>query len=421
MGASMHLAHVAPRYFPAISGSELYIQELSEILQRRSHKVKVFCSNALDFNVFGNSKGKIIEEHHCKLNNVDIFRYPIKYFPGISFFINNTYPATKKVLKQLNLWHIIPFNYLNILTNGPFTPELWLQLMRDHPDIIHSVTMPFATNLFSLLAGKWKKVPTICTPFYHFGNPRYDNPTYIRFLNKFDRILTCTQRESQYLIKNGIQREKIRRIHMGINPEKLLGGKSGRFRQRFNLGEDQKLILFCGYKNFEKGAISLLLSMKHVIAKFPTCKFILIGPASTTFNRAKKKLGDLRKNFLNLGVVPYYSNLKLDAFAAQDLFVMPSRTDAFGIAFLEAWINKKPVIGAKVGATPEIIKNGENGILVPFHSPLKLAEAICALLANEKEARRLGENGYQRFQDYTWDNVATKVERIYQELIQHQS
>jgi len=415
----MHLAHVSPRYFPAISGSEFYIEEISEILQQRGHKIKVFCSNALDFNVFGNLKGKRIEEKYTKINNVDIFRYPIKYLPGISLFVNNSYPSYKKVLKQLNLRHIFPFNYLNILTNGPFTPELWLQLMRDQPDIIHSVCMPFATNLFALMVGKLKTVPTICTPFFHFGNPRYNNPTYIGFLSKFDRILTCSQSESQFFIKNGVKKEKIRGIHMGINPEKLLKGKAKRFRRQFNLEDDEKLVLFCGYKNFEKGAVSILLSMKHVIAKFPTCRFVLIGPASTTFNRAKKKLGDLRKNLINLGVVPYYSKVKLDAFAAQDLYVMPSRTDAFGIAFLEAWINKKPVIGARIGATPEIIKNREDGLLVPFHSPLKLAEAICYLLENEEESCRLGENGYQKIQNYTWENVATKVERIYQELIQH--
>jgi len=411
----MRLAHVSPRYFPAISGGELYIEELSEILQQRNHKVKVFCSNALDFNVFGNIKGKRIEEKHSNLNKVDVFRYPIKYIPGISLFINNIYPSYKKVLKQLNLWHL--FNYLNILTNGPFTPELGLQLMRDQPDIIHSVVMPFATNLLALLVGKVKRVPVICTPFYHFGNPRYNNPTYISFLNKFDRILTCTRMESRYFIEKGIKREKIRRIHMGISPEKLLKGKGERFRKQFNLEENQKLILFCGYKNFEKGAISVLLSMKYVIKKYPDCRFILIGPASTTFNRAKKKLGDFRKNLINLGVVPYYSKLKLNAFAAQDLYVMPSRTDAFGIAFLEAWINKKPVIGANSGATPEIIRKGEDGLLVPFHSPQKLAKAICYLLENEEVSHRLGENGYQKIQNYTWESVATKVEEIYQELI----
>ncbi|MFX1293228.1 MAG: glycosyltransferase family 4 protein [Promethearchaeota archaeon] len=415
----MRISHVSPRYFPAISGSEFYIQQISEIFYKKSHKIKVFCSNALDFHAIGSPKGKFIEKKHSKINGVDIVRYPIKFIPGISRFFNNSYLYFKKILKKLNKIHILPYGYLNLLTNGPFTPHLFLQLLRHQTDIIHSICIPFTTNLFALLVGKMKKIPTVCTPFYHFVNPRYHDSTYIKFLNKFDRILTCSQKESFYLIKNGIQKDKVKRIHMGINPKKYLKGNSEKFRARFNLKNDQKLILFCGYKNFEKGAISLLLSIKYVIKRFPKSIFIFIGPSTTAFNRIKKNLGPLRKYIINLGVVPYYAQIKLNAFAAHDVYVMPSRSDAYGIAFLEAWINKKPVIGANVGATPEIIKNKEDGLLVPFHSPIKLANAICCLLRNEQEAQQLGINGYEKIQNYTWDRVASKVERIYQELVQY--
>jgi glycosyltransferase involved in cell wall biosynthesis len=206
---------------------------------------------------------------------------------------------------------------------------------------------------------------------------------------------------------------------MAIDPKNLLKGKAEKFRVQFNLQEDQKIMLFCGNKNFEKGAITILQSIKHVVKRFPTCVFVFIGPSTTAFNMTKKRLGPLRKNIINLGVVPYYATIKLNAFAAQDVYVMPSRSDAYGIAFLEAWINKKPVIGANAGATPEIIRHQTDGLLVPFHSPLELAKAICQLLENEQEAQRLGMNGYQKIHNQTWENLTTTIEHIYEELIQN--
>ncbi len=415
----MQILHIAPRYFPAISGSEFYIQRISEILHKRKHRIKVFCSNALDFNAFGNPNGKKIEEAHSKIGKVDIYRYPIKYIPGVSLFFNNFYSHYKQILKHFSARHILPFGYLNLLTNGPFVPNLFLQALQFQVDIIHSVCMPFATNLFALMAGKIKKIPTVCTPFYHFMNPRYHNPSYVKFLNKFDRILTCSERESNYLTKHGLLKDKIRRIHMGIDPKKYLKGNDKRFRAQFQLDDEQKLVLFCGYKNFEKGAISLLLSLKYVVKKYPNCTFMFIGPSTTAFNRVKRNLKDLRSHIINIGVVPYYAKVKLDAFAAQDIYAMPSRSEAYGIAYLEAWINKKPVIGANLGAMPEIIQQGMDGLLVPFHSPRELAKAILQLLTNEELARQLGTNGYQKIQNHTWDKVATRIEKIYQELIRH--
>ncbi|MHA1832117.1 MAG: hypothetical protein ACTSWR_11345, partial [Candidatus Helarchaeota archaeon] len=96
----MNISHVVQRYFPAISGSELYFQKISEHLIEK-HKIKVLCSNALDFRAFGTPKGKIIESKYSQINNVPIFRFPIKY----SYFINKfpliEYKTIKKLLKQI--------------------------------------------------------------------------------------------------------------------------------------------------------------------------------------------------------------------------------------------------------------------------------------------------------------------------------
>ncbi|MHA1267115.1 MAG: glycosyltransferase family 4 protein [Candidatus Helarchaeota archaeon] len=413
----MHIAHVSPRYFPAISGSEFYLQQISEILRARNHSVQVFCSNALDYHAFGAKSGKIVKRAKDLVNDVPISRAPILYYPGINVFLKGMYVPYKKLINFFGDNNIFPFNYYTIMLNGPFIPQLFWQLIQARPSLIHSVSMPHATNLFALLAGKVLKVPIVCTPFYHISNPRYHHLPYLKFLNKFHRILACSNRERLYLIKNGISREKIKCIHMGIHPEKYKKGNGRTFRTQFNIDNNEKLILFCGYKNFEKGAITLLQSIKYVVKSYPHCKFVFIGPSTKAFNITKRKLRSFRQYILNLGVVPYYARIKLDAFVAQDVFVMPSRTDAYGIAFLEAWINKKPVIGANIGATPEIIQHESDGLLVPFNSPRELANAIIRLLTKEEESQQFGEAGYQKARELTWTKVARQIENIYQEVL----
>ena len=82
-----------------------------------------------------------------------------------------------------------------------------------------------------------------------------------------------------------------------------------------------------------------------------------------------------------------------DFFAALDVFAMPSRTDSFGIVFLEAWANGLPVVAAAAGGVAEVVDHGETGLLVPFGDVQALADALGRLLADRDTARRLGEAG----------------------------
>ena len=81
---------------------------------------------------------------------------------------------------------------------------------------------------------------------------------------------------------------------------------------------------------------------------------------------------------------------KRDMFAAADLFAMPSRTDSFGIVYLEAWLYRKPVIAARTWGVSDVVADGEDGLLVRFGDVPALAEVIASLLDDPTRRNALG-------------------------------
>ena len=94
------------------------------------------------------------------------------------------------------------------------------------------------------------------------------------------------------------------------------------------------------------------------------------------------------------------------------------RSDAFGISFLEAWSAGVPVIGARIGATPDVIDENVNGLLVDFDNPKDIAQKVVLLLKKKKLRRSLGTSGQLKVsQKYTWAQIARKTHYLYQNLI----
>ncbi|MBD3256490.1 MAG: glycosyltransferase [Candidatus Lokiarchaeota archaeon] len=206
-----------------------------------------------------------------------------------------------------------------------------------------------------------------------------------------------------------------------VHRETLLNYK---FKKKFfNKGEENyKMVLFCGYKNYEKGAISILKAIPYVLEEIKKVYFVFIGPSTIAFNRELSNILKIEKvkvlNFTPDNLKGYFDKIKLTAFKEADLFLMPSRSDAFGIAFLEAWSANLPVIGANIGATPEVINNNSDGLLVEFDNPKDIAEKIIKILTNFKLKKRLAMNGKNKVEKlYTWDIVAQKTNFLYQKVI----
>jgi len=100
-------------------------------------------------------------------------------------------------------------------------------------------------------------------------------------------------------------------------------------------------------------------------------------------------------------------------YAVCDVFVMPSKNEGFGIVFLEAMYFGKPVIASTEGASPEVVRHGETGLLVPYGDVNSLAGAMLALVENVPLRQQMGQAGRQRLLDqFTFDHFTYRLAHI---------
>jgi len=105
---------------------------------------------------------------------------------------------------------------------------------------------------------------------------------------------------------------------------------------------------------------------------------------------------------------------KLDLLAAGQVFAMPSRSDSFGIVYLEAWSYGVPVIGADAGGVPDVITDGQDGLIVPFGDVATLASSIARLLDTPELRDRLGSAGRRKVLGrWTWDALFGDFRALY--------
>ncbi len=79
-----------------------------------------------------------------------------------------------------------------------------------------------------------------------------------------------------------------------------------------------------------------------------------------------------------------------------------------------------PIVASNIGGIPDIIKDGENGLLVQPKDSEALADAIIYLLKNEGVRENMGKNGRKKVEDYSWERVAEETEKVYSSLMRQE-
>jgi len=174
------------------------------------------------------------------------------------------------------------------------------------------------------------------------------------------------------------------------------------------------------------GAIGRLVPQKamHVLidatpallASDPELRVLIVGDGPLR--------ADLEAQAARLGVghvvrFAGYQEDVVSAYAAMDVFVLPSRDEGFGLVFLEAMAVGVPVVGTRVIGSEDAVDDGVTGLLVPYADPAALAAAVRGILQSPDLARRLRETAAERVRRvYSREQCAARVEALYRELLE---
>jgi glycosyltransferase involved in cell wall biosynthesis len=230
---------------------------------------------------------------------------------------------------------------------------------------------------------------------------------------RFDALIAnSTYTAKTVLSSYQLDGKKVWTCYKSIHADKYLTARKGR-----TSGKSHGVrVLFVGGNMQRKGLPAIIHAAPKVIVKIPEIEFWIVGsdPAEVKMKQLCDEIG-VSDHFKFWG---WKSQSELLTFYRDaDIFVLPSITEAFGVVFLEAMAAGLPVIGTNVGGIPEIIRNGQNGMLVPPDRPDLLGKAIIELLSNRDLYTRMQKQGADTVSLFSVENMMRCTYRIYDAVL----
>jgi L-malate glycosyltransferase len=249
--------------------------------------------------------------------------------------------------------------------------------------------------------------------FFPSGNPKPRYSRLIRFLLSASDLIVAPSESyrKDFLSVFPALNEKTIFIHNGIDLDEMGAPQEG------NRSDQDRYILCIAAHNLKKGLDVLIRAIALLRDVDPSFKVLLVGdgPLRGQLEELVRSLGiENRISFLGRRGRPEIVKLLHGAEAV----VLPSRSEPFGIAVIEALACKKPVVATTVGGIPEIIESGKNGILVEPDNPAALAEVLVTVLRDAPLCRALASNGYVTVQEhFSSEKTGSTYEMIFADFL----
>ena len=240
---------------------------------------------------------------------------------------------------------------------------------------------------------------------------RYMMPRIINFFS--GACLTTSNATKRYVMSGGMRDSDIKVIYNGISGLKRMSAEGAH--------EGNVVIGMIGRFNWWKGQKVFVKAVQNVIEKGTNANFIIAG---SPFKNEETYLYTLKKFVSELGLEGKIRLLDFtedrDAlYAGMDIVVIPStQPEPFGLVAVEAMAMGRPVIASNIGGLPEIVLNGETGILFEPGSDKELSEAIIRLVKDKRLRNEMGEAGLKRQQAlFTEEHFQKEVNKIILETL----
>ena len=309
-------------------------------------------------------------------------------------------------------------------------PELALFFRRGCFDIVHTHTSK--AGIMGRLAARLAGVPILVhSPHGHIYSKGgkipgvWNHPARRRFywhLEKFTNsfthaVVTLTEREREEQTALGLgPRSKFLAVHNGIDAELFARVAANRVRMRkeFGYAGSDFVCAMTGRITSEKGHSVLLHAAGILKSSAPDVKFLIAGEGPLL---AELKSESELKALSNVMFLGFRSDVP-DVLSAADALILPSLYEGLGLSALEAMAAGLPVIASRVGGVPEVVHDGETGILFTAGDGTALAREIKFLFTNRKTAGMMGEKGKALvIETFSTERMILKLDGLFRKLM----
>lgn len=237
--------------------------------------------------------------------------------------------------------------------------------------------------------------------------------------NRADVIIAVSKAVRDILIRDGVLPERVAVVYEGIDVARIERAPDRRQEIRASLGirEGERLVLNVAALTAHKGQRYLVAAVPAIRAACPAARVVIFGEGELRdelqAQAGKLKLGDalIFAGFRPPEEIP--SVLK-----AADVFVMSSVEEGLGTSLFDAMAAGTPIVATRAGGIPEIVQDGETGLLVPTHDSAALAKDVVRLLKDAVLARRLAAAAAIHVRrEGTKERMVDETIRVYRELL----
>jgi glycosyltransferase involved in cell wall biosynthesis len=310
--------------------------------------------------------------------------------------------------------------YPDLTMAMPYAPRVFRAVQSFRPDVVHLVT-EYTLGLTGLSVARRLRVPVLasfetnipgCLPYYGFAWASEPSWRYLRWFHNRGGLTLCpseTWREA--LLRRGF--DNVRVWERGVDIELFTPARRSDAGRRRNGPPDAIQLLYVGRLTPEKELPVLFQAYRHAASRCDDRRLHLVLTGDGAYAGRMREAAPPGVTFTGYLEGPQLS----DAFAAADLFVLPSRVETLGYVVLEAMASGLPVIGADRGGTLENVRDGLNGVLCPAGDAERFADAIRTLACDEGLRKRLAANARAWAAARTWDRAFATLLETYQERI----
>ncbi|WP_027955569.1 glycosyltransferase family 4 protein [Halobacillus kuroshimensis] len=285
--------------------------------------------------------------------------------------------------------------------------------IKKHIDVVHTNT--YRSAVYGLIAGKMAGKKTV----WHVRD-LHDSLLFKKVMPYFADHIIAISRAVAHQFSEDVFRKKGSIVYNGVDfSEYQLEHTKGSIRAELNIPQEAVLIGMVGRMTAWKGYHHLIEALPKVIRQAPHVRVVIVGGALFASDDYIKQLKqmvkerELQNHVCFLGHREDIPNI----MKSLDIFISYSEEEPFGRVIIEALAMETPVIVADSGGAPEIIENGNCGVIAPSGSPEALTAAILSVVDEEGKLRELGSNGRRWVKEkFNTRKVGREIYQTYESL-----